>query len=294
MWAGVTARFRTFHQNLRLTDDQINEGTNHHAGVRRSLNSHYYGSSSESANSFLIGSWGKHTRTRPPRDIDLYFVLPYEVYLRFESVQGNKQSALVQEVRRVLQGTYPNTNLRGDGQVVVVSFNRMSVEVVPAFLLQSGQYWICDTHDGGRYKTADPKAELAHIATVNDNYSSNLRPLIMMMKGWQTYCNVPLKSFCIELLAADFLQQCPWGKNGYFWYDWITRDFFAYLYGKANTHLFVPGTYEMIWLGDEWQSRAESAYNRAVKACSYEYNDWISLAGEEWQKIFGNQIPQTV
>lgn len=294
MWAGVTKRFSTFHQNLGLTDDQINEGTNHHAGVRRSLNNHYYRSSSDSSNSFLIGSWGKYTRTRPPRDIDLYFVLPSEVYHRFESVQGNKQSALLQEVRRILQATYPNTVLRGDGQVVVVAFNRMSVEVVPAFLLQGGQYWICDTHNGGQYKTSDPKSELAHIATINDAYSGNLRAIIMMMKAWQEYCNVPLKTFCIDLIAADFLQQCSWGKNGYFWYDWIMRDFFAYLYGKANQSVFVPGTCEMIFLGDEWQSRAENAYSRAVKACSYEYNDLITLAGEEWQKIFGKQIPQAV
>ena len=294
MWAGVTSRFRTFHQNLRLTDSQISEGANHHAGVCKSLNGHYYGSSSASANSFLIGSWGKYTRTRPPRDIDLYFGLPYEVYQRFESAQGNKQSALLQEVRRVLQATYPNTNLRGDGQVVVVGFNRMSVEVVPAFVLQNGQYWICDTHDGGRYKTADPNAEINHISTINSNYSGNLRPLIMMMKAWQAQCDVPLKSFCIELVAADFLQQCPWGKNSYYWYDWIMRDFFAYLYGKATQHVFIPGTYEIIWLGDAWQSRTETAYNRAVKACDYEMKDWINLAGEQWQKIFGTQIPQSV
>lgn len=294
MWAGVTARFRTFHQNLRLTDDQISEGTDHHAGVRRSLNSHYYGSSSDSANSFLIGSWGKYTRTRPPRDIDLYFVLPYEVYQRFESAQGNKQSALLQEVKRILHGTYPNTDLRGDGQVVVVGFNQMSVEVVPTFAPQNGQHWICDTHNGGRYKTTDPKVEISHIATTNDNCNGNLRPLIMMMKAWQAHCDVPLKSFCIELVAADFLQQSPWGKHSYFWYDWIMRDFFAYLYSKANQYVFVPGTHEMIWLGDAWQSRAETAYNRAVKACDYEKENWINLAGEEWQKIFGTQIPQSV
>ncbi len=294
MWAGVTARFRIFHSNLRLTQEQINEGTAHHAGVRRSLNSHYYGSSSETANSFLIGSWGKFTRTRPPRDIDLYFVLPYAVYLRFESAQGNKQSTLLQEVRRVLQSTYPTTTLRGDGQVVVVGFNRMSVEVVPAFLLQSGQYWICDTHNGGRYQVADPDAEINQIATINQNANQNLRPLIMMMKAWQTHCNVPLKSFCIELIAAEFLQQCPWRMQSYFYYDWIMRDFFAYLYGKANGYVLVPGTYETIWLGDDWQSRVVTAYGRAVKACEYETNDWINLAGEQWQMIFGTQIPQSV
>ena len=185
MWAGVIPRFHAFHQNLCLTESQITEGRNHQAGVRRSLNNHYYCLSSNSANSFLIGSWGKYTRTRPPRDIDVYFVLPYEVYRRFEFVQGNKQSALLQEIKRVLQGSFPNTNLRGDGQVVVVAFNRMSVEVVPAVLLDNGQYFICDTHDGGRYKTADPKAELTHITTVNENCNGNLRPLIMMLKAWQ-------------------------------------------------------------------------------------------------------------
>ena len=221
MWVGVTSRFRTFHQSLRLTESQIAEGRNHHAGVRQSLNKHYYGSSSSLTNSFLIGSWGKYTRTRPPRDIDLYFVLPYDVYERYNSVRGNKQSVLLQDVRRVLQSTYPNTDLRGDGQVVVVDFNRMSVEVVPAFGLNDGKYYICDTHNGGRYKSADPKAELAHITAINESCSGNLRPLIMMMKAWQSYCNAPLKSFCVELVAAEFLQQCPWRKRTYFWYDWI-------------------------------------------------------------------------
>ena len=294
MWSGVTKRFHTFHQNLSLTEAQIKEGINHHAGVRKSLNVHYYRSSSTSANSFLVGSWGKFTRTRPPRDIDLYFILPYEVYLRFELVRGNKQSALLQEVKRVLQATYPNTDLRGDGQVVIVGFNRINVEVVPAFALQNGQYRICDTRSGGQYKNADPKAEIDYISATNNNFNSNLRPLIMMMKAWQYHCNVSIKSFFIELVAADFLQQCLWSRKSYFYYDWIMRDFFAYLYYRANKYVIVPGTYETICLGDAWLSRVETAYNRAVKACDYERKDWINLAGEEWQKIFGTQIPKSV
>ena len=294
MWAGVTERFRTFHRNLDLTDDQISEGADHHAGVRKALNRHYYGVS-DLDNSFLIGSWDKYTRTRPPRDIDLYFVLPYNVYQRFESVQGNKQSALLQEIKRVLQNTYPNTGLRGDGQVVVVDFYRMSVEVVPAFALRdSQQYWICDTHNGGRYKTADPRAESSNIASVNSSCNNNLRPLIMMMKAWQSHCNVPIKSFWIELVSAEFLQQSRWNQMGYYYYDWIMRDFFAYLYHRANQYVCIPGTGELIALGDEWQSRSETAYHRAVNACEYEKADYVHAAGEEWQKIFGKQIPWSV
>ena len=111
------------------------------------------------------------------------------------------------------------------------------------------------------------------------------------MKAWQNHCNVPLKSFHIELVAADFLRQYQWARSGFSYYDWIMRDFLGYLCGRANQYVLVPGTYETIWLGDRWRSRAETAYGRADKACRYEMNDWIYPAGEEWQKIFGAQIP---
>lgn len=294
MWAGVRARFRQFHGNLLLTQEQVNDGVTKHHGVRGCLNRHYYDSSSDTANSFLIGSWGKNTRVRPPRDIDLYFVLPAAVYHRFQTHIGNRQSALLQEVKGVLQQTYSSTTMRGDGQVVLVRFNTINVEVVPAFLLDNGRYWICDTHDGGSYKETAPQAEADLIQTVDAANNNNLRPIIKMLKAWQSCCNVPLKSFQIELVASEFLQLSPWRLNDYFYYDWIMRDFFAFLYGKANTFVYVPGTYEQIYLGDLWKSRTESAYNRALKACEYETKDWIHLAGEEWQKIFGSQIPVSV
>lgn len=294
MWAGVRARFRQFHGNLLLTEDQVADGSTKHRGVRRSLNAHYYGSSSETANSFLVGSWGKDTCVRPPRDVDIFFVLPVSVYYRFETYSGNKQSALLQEVKQVLEQTYPTTTMRGDGQVVVVRFDKINVEVVPAFATDTGRYLICDTNAGGRHEEADPETEKNHIATVHTLNNYNLRPIIRMLKAWQAHCNVPLKSFCIELAATDFIQQSPWREKEFFYYDWIMRDFFLYLYSKANQHVFVPGTYEPIFLGDEWQSRAESVYNHALKACEYEHIDWIVLAGEEWRNIFGPQIPSSV
>jgi hypothetical protein len=59
------------------------------------------------------------------------------------------QSALLQEVKSVLTETYPNSDMSGDGQVVVVRFGTYNVEVVPAFALTNGRYWICHTNDGG-------------------------------------------------------------------------------------------------------------------------------------------------
>lgn len=239
----------------------------------------------------LVGSWGKHTRVRPPRDIDILFELPYSVYERFGTYVGNKQSAILQEVKSVLLKTYSNTDMSGDGQVVAVRFSTFSVEVVPAFKLQNGQYWICDTHDGGSYKTTDPVAEQQQVSTVHSAHNNNLRPIIRMLKVWQANCNVPLKSFFLELVAIDYLQQCQWRDKSLFYYDWIMRDFFEYLQRKANGYAIVPGTFEVINLGNAWKSRCETAYGRAIKACSHEQDDEVVSAGIEWQKIFGTAIP---
>jgi hypothetical protein len=197
------------------------------------------GAASQTDNSFLIGSWGKDTAMRPPRDVDLYFLLPTAVYNRFQTYAGNQQSALLQEVKGVLANTYPNTEMSGDGQVVVVRFESYNVEVVPAFLLTNGRYWICDTNDGGRYKESDPWSEVNHINAVDQANNHNLRPLIRMMKAWQMNCSVPIKSFQVELLAADFIAQSPWRLQDYFWFDWIIRDFLLYLYHRANTFVVV-------------------------------------------------------
>jgi Second Messenger Oligonucleotide or Dinucleotide Synthetase domain len=288
----VSARFTSFLSNLKLTYSQRVDGSTKHKGVRTCLNRHYYNSSSDSDNSLLAGSWGKSTEIRPPRDIDVLFGLPKSVYDQYESRIGNKQSQLLQEVKSVLAATYSTTKMRGDGQVIVVPFESYAVELVPAFLLTDGKYWICNTPDGGSYKTVDPKAEKSHIKVSNDDTKGNTRDLIRMMKCWQDYCNVPLKSFVIELLVVQFI--AGWAHKGKstVYYDWMVRDFLNYLKGKYSWEsVSVPGILETISLGDSWKSRAETAYSRAAKACEYEAAKKPDEAGSEWQKIFGSLIP---
>jgi len=294
MWIGVRKRFSQFHANALLTDTQLEDGLTKQAGVRACLNRHYWPQADGQANSLLVGSWGKRTQVRPPYDLDVLFVLPFSVYQRFQAYTGNQQSALLQEVKGILQGTYPQTTMRGDGQVVVVAFNSVIVEVAPAFLLDNGRYWICDANDGGRYKTVDPVEELRNIEATHTGTHNHLRPVIRMAKVWQEYCNVPLPSFHIELVACDFIRQCRWNIYDWYYYDWIIRDFFSYLLSRANGQVIMPGTGALIPLGDAWKSRAETASERAIKACDWEAYDYVATAGDEWQKIFGTMIPRDV
>ncbi len=294
MWIAVRQRFEQFHNNLALTLLQQVDGLTKRNGVVSCLNRHYYGAPSDTDHSFLIGSWGKGTASRPPRDVDLYVLLPTAVHKRFENHRWNRQSALLQEVKGVLTKTYRDTDMSGDGQVVLVRFGSYSVEVVPAFLLQNGRYWICNTHGGGSYKETDPWAEVNYIEAVDKANNHNLRPLIRMLKAWQANCSAPIKSFQLELLAAAFLAQSPWRLKDFFWFDWIARDFFAYLYHRANSFVVVPGTLERIHLGNECQSRAATAYYRAEKASEYEKINLVAAAGDAWQNIFGPDIPRVL
>ena len=290
----VSSRFSEFLDKIRLTDNQISSGVTCRESVVRCLNVAYYGTSSVSANSLAVGSWGKFTRIRPPRDVDVLFRLPDAVYHRFQLRAGNKQSQLLQEVRSHLQQSFSSTNIRGDGPIVLVPFSAFSVEVIPAFKLTDGKYYVCMTDNGGRYKTADYDSEIKHIADSDTATKKNTRSLIRMMKCWQGYCGVDIKSFWIELTAVSFLQQWEHADKSMTYYDWMVRDYLDYLIRQKNTHIFAPGTYEMMYLGNKWESKANSAWERAKKACEFEnlappqpYN-----AGDEWQKIFGTDMPR--
>ena len=160
MWIGVTERFQRFHATLHLTQGEVDDGLGKQLGIRQSLQRAYWGPTTDNPPGFLVGSWGKLTAIRPPNDVDLFMPLPVDVFDRFNGYQGNVQSALLQEVKNHLVTTYSQSTMRGDGQVVVVAFNSLTVEVVPVFNYDGAGLWIMpDTNDGGKWKTVRPAAE---------------------------------------------------------------------------------------------------------------------------------------
>ena len=292
MWVGVRPRFRRFDEALGLTADQLQDGLTKQKGVRQCLQRAYYGGASENPPGFLVGSWGKGTAVRPPQDVDIFFPLPVDVYQRINGNAGNVQSALLAEVRGHLQRTYPQSTIRGDGQVVLVAFNTVAVEVVPVFLYDGNRgYVMPDTNRGGRWKLVDPLAEIYLLEAADAGSRGNATAMARMLKVWKRECNVPLRSYQIELLAAEFVGAYEYREKDWYYYDWFMRDFFSWLCLQAHRNLIIPGTGEVVNLGSEWLSRAETARGRALTACGYEWNDWTIVAGEEWQKIFGNRIP---
>jgi len=82
--------------------------------------------------------------------------------------------------------------------------------------------------------------------------------------------------------------------KGLFWYDWMIRDFFAFLFPYLDGSTNIIGTADVVPLGDEWRTKLETAYNRAMKACEYEHADRGLSAAIEWEKIFGSRFKTTM
>lgn len=285
----VLAKFSSFLSNIQLTDKQIADAQTKHTGVRSTLEKAFYIPPYPTTTSILVGSYGKKTAVRPPTDVDILFIMPPEKKGYYRGYYGNGPSKLLQDVKSALSRTYPTTTMRGDGQVVVVSFaNSFGVEVLPVFsTAQTGLYDTPDTHGNGSWKTTNPDAERNHILDSNSDSKGNTVHLIKMMKIWKHVCNVPLSSLGIELLVVPFISQWKHKGQSTVYYDWMVRDFYEYMLTRVNGYEGIPGIAEWYRLGDAWKSKAESALSRAEKACSYESQMLDSLATDEWEKIFG-------
>ena len=66
----VNEAFRKFKSRLELNDREQKNASARHTEVRDYLNTKF-----EIARSFLTGSYARHTKTKPLKDIDIFFEL---------------------------------------------------------------------------------------------------------------------------------------------------------------------------------------------------------------------------
>ncbi len=133
--------------------------------ITKSINSEFWGVNSEIAHSFYVGSYGRGTAI-DTSDIDILVEIPRSEYERYDVYKGNGQSRLLQAVKDAIQNSYSRSNIRADGQVIVIDFSDgIKFEVLPAFKQVdwfgnwNGKYDYPDTNMGGNWRSTNPKAE---------------------------------------------------------------------------------------------------------------------------------------
>ncbi len=241
-----------------------------------------------------IGSFGRNTANSFVSDIDILFEMSWSTYNTYNSYITNGQSALLQAVKNSIVTTYPNTSLKGDGQIVEVMFSdKMKFEVLPAFKNTDDSYTFANSNYGGSWKKTNPVPEINTLASGDILANYNLRPLCRMARAWKYYNSVPISGLLIDTLAYRFLTDWSNRDKSYLYYDWMSRDFFAYLKNQDSTQTiwYAIGSGQRIYNPDNFRYKATVAYNKTLEAIQQETDGKTWSSKQKWREIYGTRFP---
>jgi Second Messenger Oligonucleotide or Dinucleotide Synthetase domain len=291
---GVGDWFFSFCDKVKLGQGQRSLFATRTARITRVLNIDSRNSDSDSSNRFYVGSMGRNTAIPSVSDVDLLYMLPYATFVQYEAYGGNKQSALLSAVRNTIRKTYPNSEVSGDGQVVVINFaDGVTYEVLPAFLNTDGGYNYPDSNGGGAWRTCWPRQEMDAFADRDATCNRNLVELCRMVRAWRDYNAVPMSGMLIDTFAYQFIETWPYRDKSYLYYDYLTRDFFNFLAGQDSTqhHWRAPGSMAWVRRTGPFEYKARQAELRALEALAYlsRNEDWS--ARQRFREIYGTAFP---
>src|SRR3989344_7949623 len=271
----IQEQFEKFYENIKLTQAQRDDAKRKYDGVCGKLHSYYYPDTSYDGNTrSLIGSYGKKTHIRPARDIDVIFIMPPEKFSQYSDNSSNCQSQLLQDIKAILEEKYPDTPIKAFGKVVVLEFAdpQHNVELLPAWENENGTFTIPNSENGGSWEIVDPRTEIKRIKD-SDEQTGKTKVLIRTVKKWSELCTAPVKSHAIENKVLEFFSV----NNATGEYATTIRDFFGYFNNSVSD--------------ENLRSHLNTALNRAVKACTFESEQELDKATEEWKKILGDDFP---
>lgn len=268
-------QFEKFIDNIKLTSAQREDAKTKYTGVCKKLHDHYYQNVEYTgATKLLIGSYGKKTHIRPPRDVDVLFIMPPEKFEQYQDNDGNSQSQLLQDIKKILSEKYTTTDkIKAWGKVVLVEFSEgvHNIELLPAWENDDGTFTIPNTESGGSWETWDPKTEIKRIKE-SDATTGKTKQLIRMIKKWTDNCSVNLKSFQIENGVLDFFSSNDSNQP----YAQLVRNFLDFFKGTIHD--------------EATESHLNTACNRAKKACEFEEKEKYDESTAEWKKVFGQDF----
>lgn len=203
----VDEAFIKFRSRLELKDKEQTNASARHTEVREHMRTKF-----SIDRDFLTGSYKRHTKTKPLKDIDIFFVLgekekhyrskaPSEIVDAFETALLDKydRSAVGKQRRSttVNFGVIPDADEKTNYQI-------LSVDVVPAFAC-GDDYEIPDTTTGEWIKT-NPETHAAKAIAAQNAYNNQWKGLVRMMKYWNNHNGKPIKpSFLVEVMALECL-----------------------------------------------------------------------------------------
>lgn len=202
--------FLKFKSRLELSDTEQKDASKRQKDVREKIEADFH-----IETSFLTGSYGRGTKTKPLKDVDIFFVLGANE----DGRRSEEPAKVLDDFKATLEDAYGSDRVDVDGdnrRCVTVEFDSavptaaddgkvLSIDAVPAFKSGSA-YEIPDRHIDQWIKT-DPSVHQTKATAKNKEMGGTWVPLVKMLKAWNRSQGKPIKpSFLIEVMALDLIQ----------------------------------------------------------------------------------------
>lgn len=292
----VQEAFKKFRSRLELNEREQKDASRRQQDIRRVIKGAF-----TVDRDFLTGSYARHTKTKPLKDVDIFCVLgDSERHYRDKA-----PSVLLADVEKALADEYGKDNVCQQRRSVCVDFGIredengetddkvVSFDVVPAFD-EDKHYEIPDTDVSSGWTKTDPEVHADKAVAAQKAYDREWKGLVRMMKSWNREQGKPIKpGFLIEVMALEALYP-PWGGN----YAREMQAFFATLAARISEKWSDPAG-----LGPDVSDRMTpqmcadarnalmTAEQRAAYAIRLEREGKNGEALQTWRTMFGKLFP---
>lgn len=283
--------FETFIGNLEPTN--LSEMETTVGEIAKKLNKNYYDlECDKTSHMYIVGSIGRETAIKGVSDLDILFDLPDEVFKKFDAYEEKKQSSLLQEVKNVLKKRYPNTDISGDGQVVVIKFSKYTVELVPGFKQSDDRFKYPDTNNGGSWKYTDPLSEIEESKKTSEDTDNNFKYIANMLRAWKNKQGFKFGGLLIDTITYKFLnEKIDYRNISFDSYLDMTKALFKYIknLNKDQAYWHALGSNQQVYNCDKGKfiTKAEKAYKQ-LKDLTENSSD----VNKKLRQIFGTQFPK--
>ena len=283
---------------LELNEKEQQNAIKKHTEVRDYIESNF-----KIERSFLTGSYKRHTKTKPLKDIDIFFVIKQSE----KHYLDKHPSVVLDDFYKSLVEKYGESAVRKQDRSINVDFGVvigeddktdyrvLSVDVVPSFD-NGSEYEIPDSHSGTWIKT-DPEIHAEKATLAHQNYSNEWKGLVRMVKYWNNnpkHGEKPVKpSFLLEVMALECLYGV-WGGS----FDREIQAFFATLANRIHDDWPDPaglGPCISNSMDESKKQRAkqllETASKQASLAINHSRNGQNGEALKVWRDLFGKMFP---
>jgi predicted nucleotidyltransferase len=294
----VDEAFRKFKSRLELNDRERKNASDRQNEVRGYLDTKF-----SIKRSFLTGSYARYTKTKPLKDIDIFFVLDETSH----NYTSGPPAAAIVDFCDALVEKYGKKAVRKQSRSVNVDFGIVidaddntdyrvvSVDVVPA--LEAGDDYQIPDVDSGKWIKTNPEIHASKATAAHEAFSGEWKGLVRMVKYWNNnsrHGEKPVKpSFLIEVMALE----CLYGG----WQGNFDRELQA-LFSTLADRIFDPwadpaglGPPISNGMDDARKQRArrllQAASREATIAIDHARQGRNGEALKAWRALFGPKFP---